>query len=202
MCYCADVITLLQDFTTVAKVDELEPFQSKGSRESREGSKGRGGGWDEEVLAGDDGSDMEGWEDDGWGDFGDKKQQQRQQQTPSSGADFFDTFHGSAPSKPRERDYFLDFDPVATSSSQSAKREKSPPPVSADLFGSSTREKSPPSTGGAKKTGSSSDDWGDWGSDFGSTKLQVRHHSTTMSVYDCTLARVSCYRPQLHKLKA
>ena len=137
--------------------------ESKGSRERE-----TRGGWDvdEEVLAGDDGSDMEGWEDDGWGSFEDNKQTKQKPPSlsppptvPSSGADFFDTFQSGFSSKPKEKDYFADFGPAATLSSLSAKREKSPPPpVSASLFG------------GEKKAESSSDGWGDWGSDFDSVK--------------------------------
>ena len=47
-------------------------------------------------MAADDGSDMEGWGNDGWGDFEEKKQQPLKQQKPSSsGTDFFDTFQGN-----------------------------------------------------------------------------------------------------------
>lgn len=123
-------------------------------------------------MAADDGSDMEGWgDDDGWGEFEEKKRGQKPPPPPmSSGADFFDTFQGnfSQSNKPKEKDYFSDFGVMAAPSSLLAKREKSPPPlVSATLFGS---------TGSGKKSdsGGASDGWGDWGSDSGSTKLQVR----------------------------
>ena len=169
------------------KPGELDSFQtSDGGERKREVERGGsfgegGGGWDEEVMATDDGSDMEGWGDDGWGDFEEKEQKASKQKQkslspppppPPSGADFFDTFQGNLSSnKPKERDYFSDFGVMAapSSSSSSAKREKSPPPpVSAALFGS---------TGGSGErkveSGSGSEDWGDWGSDFGSTKPQV-----------------------------
>lgn len=136
-------------------------------------------------MAADDGSDMEGWGDDGWGDFEEKKQKpapskQKQKSLspppPPSGADFFDTLQGNLSSnKPKERDYFSDFgvmaSPSSSSSSLSAKREKSPPPpVSAALFGST-------GGGGEKRSGSGggSEGWGDWGSDFGSTKPKVSY---------------------------
>ena len=173
------VLCILQDFTTVPKPGELDSFQTNGGERRREEERGDnfgvGGGWDEEVMAADDGSDMEGWGDDGWGDFEEKKQknpplkQKQKSLSPpplSSGADFFDTLQGNVSSnKPKEKDYFSDFGVMAaSSSSSSAKREKSPPPpVSAALFGS---------TGGVEKKVESG--WGDWGSDFGSTKPQVR----------------------------
>ena len=132
--------------------EEMKPSHSGGDR----------GGWDEEeVLAADDGSDMEGWEDDGWGDFGGNKTTPPAPSVPSSGADFFDTFQGGFSPKTKEKDYFSDFDSMATPSS---KKEKSPPPlVSASLFG------------GEMKTGQeSAGGWGDWGDDFGSTKPKVQ----------------------------
>ena len=112
---------------------------------------------------------MEGWEDDGWGNFDYRKQPQQAPPTaqapPSSGGDFFDTFHGGLSSKPKEKDYFADFGSAGVSSSLSARKERTPPPpVSAALFGS-----------GEKKTVNTSDGWGEWDSDFGSTKPQVRH---------------------------
>ena len=167
------------------KPGELDSFQTSGDgerkREVERGGSfdgGGGGGWDEEMMAADDGSDMEGWGDDGWGDFEEKEQKASKQKQkslsppPPSGADFFDTFQGNLSSnKPKERDYFSDFGVMAapSSSSSSAKREKSPPPpVSTALFGS---------TGGSGErkveSGSGSEGWGDWGSDFGLTKPQV-----------------------------
>ena len=148
----------LQDFTAVSNPEEMVPSHGVGDK--------GGGGWDEEeVLAADDGSDMEGWEDDGWGNFGGgSKHDPLAPPAPSSGADFFDTFQGGISSKTKERDYFTNFDSMTSPSSLSAKREKSPPPpVSAALFG------------GEIKTGNGSDGWGDWGADFGSTKPQVRN---------------------------
>ena len=144
----------------------MKALQTKGGVE-----KGGGVGWEEEeVMADEDGSDMEGWEDDGWGSIDEKEQPQQNPSTvtppPSSGADFFDTFQHSISSKPKEKDYFADFGftDVKASTYTSAKKEKTPPPlVSAALFG-----------GGEKKTESRSDGWGDWGSDFSSAKPQVR----------------------------
>ena len=137
----------------------METLQNKGGSE-----KGGGKGWvEEEVMADEDGSDMEGWEDDGWGNVDENKPQQSRQTLPSSGADFFDTFQGDTSSKPKEKDYFTDFGFTSVKSSISAKKEKTPPPlVSAALFG-----------GGEKKTESSSDGWGNWGDDFSSAKPQV-----------------------------
>ena len=175
------------------KPGELDSFQTSGGERKRKEEKGGsfgGGGWDEEVMAADDGSDMEGWGDDGWGDFEEKqkypplkqKQKSLSPPPPSSGADFFDTFQSNVSSnKPKERDYFSDFGVMAApSSSSSAKREKSPPPpVSAALFGATgSGEKKVESESGG------SGGWGDWGSDFGSTKLQVSAEDRICSFAD------------------
>ncbi len=121
----------------------------------------------------DEGGDMEGWEDDGWGAMDDTGDQ-----GANSGADFFDTFHSSAASttrpKAKNEDFFETFSTAATSTSSGSRERSPPPPVSSDLFGG----------GGYKSGGGVAEEsgWGDWGSEFVSEAPSQRVSPTRIQV--------------------
>ncbi len=102
-----------------------------------------------------DGDDLEGWEDDGWGTLG-----EAEPQGVSSGADFFDAFHGggaaSERTKAKNQDFFETFIPTGTS--RGSREHSPPPPVSSALF----------EGGGYGSGGGATEEsgWGDWGSEF------------------------------------
>ena len=105
-----------------------------------------------------DDSDMEGWEDDGWGTFGStpalhdpscstENSESSQHQPLSSGADFFDSFSpgssGRMESKPITKDPFNDmWSSVTDQQSHKSKAPTSPLPPASSLFGSSSESKS------------------------------------------------------------
>ena len=112
-----------------------------------------------------EGSDMEGWEDDGWGTFdaslGDDSQK-KTNPSLSSGADFFDTYQSGTSSsgvmESKNDDFFSNFGPTATFST---KERSPPPPVSSSYFGE-------------KETESKNEGWGDWEDDFSTPVQQVQ----------------------------
>ena len=125
--------------------------------------------FNQEVEAQGD-SDMEGWDDDGWGDMNSEFQTKPPQQTvPSSGADFFDTFDSKISSTAKTKTGKTDdiFDSVQGPwSAKSSKKEKTPPPpVSSSLFGGGGDE--------AGEGGDTGDGWGDWNDDFKEPPKQV-----------------------------
>lgn len=107
-----------------------------------------------------EGSDLEGWEDDGWDTFETPSMttsSEKDKPALSSGADFFDTFQGSvSTNRNKNEDFFESFGASSTAGRGRREKERSPPPpVAASLFG-------------VEKTEEKSDDggWGDWGDDF------------------------------------
>ena len=78
-----------------------------------------------------EGSDMEGWEDDGWGTF-----ETTSDQPISSGADFFENYKSnvSPTEKDKNEDFFQSFGAPLTSGHKKMKEQSPPPPVSASLF--------------------------------------------------------------------
>lgn len=148
-----------------------------GGQGSKEGGK-------EEVEAKGD-SDMEGWEDDGWGNFDatprqdsvsatSKPAQQQQQHTTSSGADFFDSI-GNA-SRTKSKDLFEEFGYSGGQSSKASGKERTPPLLtSTSLFGGGN-----PAGGTATVSKGDEGGWGDWNDDLevkptASSKVCVRH---------------------------
>lgn len=155
------------------------------SRDSERVSEGGG-----EVEAGED-SDMEGWEDDGWGTFDSTPQEKatpshprqqwedddwgtfdsvpQQNATPSrppqqanSGADFFDNIHASSDSQARRTKN--PFDDFGFGGSRSSKEEHtSPLRTTASLFGHDTSRQSV--SGGVAASGTADD--GEWGAEWG-----------------------------------
>ena len=94
------------------------------------------------------------WEDEGWGTF---EPLEEVKDTPSSGADFFDTL-GQSKKTGQEEDLFERLG-VGVARGGGVKKT-SPPPVSSSLFGDST------GTGKGEEG-----DWGVWGSDLSTEKV-------------------------------
>ena len=118
---------------------------------------------EEEVEAQGD-SDMEGWEDDGWGNFDpiprqDPVSSKPPQQQISSGADFFDSVGSrNTSSKTKPKDLFEDF---GYPSAPHSGKERTPPVLtSASLFGVDK-----PAAGGVVDSADGGG-WGDWDKDF------------------------------------
>lgn len=140
-------------------------------------SREPGGGWEGggDVMAKDD-SDMEGWEDDGWGTFDSTPQQdiaspksQPQPQKISSGKDFFDSLGASDSKRTKPKDPFEEFG--LSSARSPAKKEQTPPLLtSASLFGNDRGGKSAAADKHVSKTAEvGADDnggWGDWDDSF------------------------------------
>jgi hypothetical protein len=99
------------------------------------------------------------WEDEGWGTF---EPLEEVKDTPSSGADFFDTL-GQSKKTGQEEDLFERLG-VGVARSGGVKKT-SPPPVSSSLFG------------GAGK--GEEGDWGDWGSDLSTQKPERQQQAKT-----------------------
>ena len=134
-----------------------------------------------------EGSDMEEWEDDGWGVLESsvepprgrptKTSELRTAATVSSGADFFDTFQTTSRTKSKGDDFFESFG--GTASGSKSRKERSPPPVSPTLFG-------------GKKKEEEEEGWGDWGGDFSSdisstrpAQVRATPHLTLYCVHEC-----------------
>lgn len=113
-----------------------------------------------------DDSDMEGWEDDGWGDFDPIPRQDpvsaaKPPQQMSSGADFFDSIGTRKSTRTKAKDLFEDFGYPDNQSAKSSGREHTPPLLtSASLFGSSKP------AGGSVADKDDEGGWGDWDEDF------------------------------------
>ena len=123
-------------------------------------------------MAKEEDSDMEGWEDDGWGTFDSTPQQQQDltrppQQEISSGADFFDNFGGSSDSKrTKPKDPFEEFG--FSSAKPSSKKDRTPPPMtSASLFGGGDSGSQAGARGGTSTSseGGGGGGGGGWGDD-------------------------------------
>ena len=143
------------------------------SKDEQAGGGGGGGGGDEGE--GKEDSDMEGWEDDGWGTFDNSAppapppQQSKAPQEISSGADFFDSIETSSSSqRTQAKDPFEDFGFAKAQSSRNAQKDHAPTRLtSASLFGD--KDTSSKSGGGgvaASNGDSGGGGWGDWSSDF------------------------------------
>ena len=113
---------------------------------------------------GKDGSGIEEWEDDGWGMF---ESLEVAQDVPSSGADFFDSLSPSK--KTEEKEDLFERLGVGVAERGGAKKKPSPPLVSSSLFGSSSG-----AGGGGEEVEVGG--WGDWDSDFSSTKVKTARH--------------------------
>lgn len=163
-------------------------FQDFGmdSKEDQAGGDWGGGGHGDdfgEVEAKGD-SDMEGWEDDGWGTFDSPpaptqppaSKKDKPVQELSSGADFFDNMKTSRSSERTQesRDLFEDFGFSKPQSSRNAQKDRTPPPfTSASLFGGGdTGRKSAESVKSDKDEEAGG--WGDWNSDFDDVKPSVK----------------------------
>ena len=144
-------------------------------QESREPEVSASMGWGSGEVEAKEDSDMEGWEDDGWGTFDipdtkPSQHQKQQQHSPekSSGADFFDTFDTASSQRTKTKDFFDSYG-ISNPRPSPLKKEKSPPPLtSASLFGgSNTGSKVGTGIGGvaASDTGDGGG-WGDWSEDF------------------------------------
>ena len=159
-------------------------------------------GWEDnagEVVAKDD-SDMEGWEEDGWGTFNstssthdpshdplpNMKSSQQSWETLSSGADFFDNF--STTNKPSSSLQVTEKTGEfswSTFGPQAAEKAKSPPLISSSLFGDTGNTSANiPGTNTGSKTGSNfrnvtdvnvenngNGEWADWDEDFEMTPV-------------------------------
>ena len=132
-------------------------------------------------------SDMEGWEDDGWGTFDSTPQEvappkssQQQQQQLGSGADFFDSFGASGSTRTeatKARDPFEEFGLSTSAQGRAGKKDRTPPPLtSASLFGGSTSSKKPAATESNMRVSNmhvsvapevETGGWGDWDENFG-----------------------------------
>ncbi len=124
-----------------------------------------GDGAADEIEAKGD-SDMEGWEDDGWGDINPTPRQESAVSAPkpraketSGGADFFDSLGVGNTQKTKSKDPFENYGYSDPRPAKPSRKENTPPPLtSASLFGGS---------GLASNSGGvAGDGWGDWSEDF------------------------------------
>ena len=118
-------------------------------------------------------SDMEGWDDDEWGDI---ESSNTTQTVPSSGADFFDAFDSkpsNAKPKTEQSGDFFDNVPGHWSAKNTRTEKTPPPPVSASLFSGKGGASVGAGGGDGWDSGGGGDGWGDWNEDFKEPQKQV-----------------------------
>ena len=145
----------------------LQDFNLASSEGQAGGGWENGGGEEGEVEAKED-SDMEGWEDDGWGTFDSPPAPaDTPPQEVSSGADFFDNIQTSSSKRTQPRDPFEDFGFSKAQSSKSSQRDRTSPQfTSASLFGGGDMGGKTAGGGVAADKDEGEGGWGDWNSDF------------------------------------
>ena len=168
------VIVRTRTYLTIhCHLHSLQDFNVTGNDPGGGGGKGGGG-------EGEGGGEDEEWEDDGWGSI-------EAPPSPSSGADFFDTFEGSVGRKDRMDDPFERLG-MGTNRRDANKHQPSPPPVAASLFSGGGGGEG--GAGGGNEAAEEEPGWEDWGSDFSSkepkvsltTHIHTHTHTHTLSL--------------------